>query len=227
MIDIPVWIQYFVLIGIGSLLVVIPLRVVWEATRGSRKAGKKAREFAERLRGKFGGVAFRRGVFTSDCIDFTHGEKEFTLCLASPRKLILSLNCEVRPKFRLYMCTRTAFSGGWKIFWESVRILPRVRLSDKLVDDRVAIYAPVPFGAYLRDLALDAIPAQGKPEGVAESLVVLSRIPGVRKFRFTMSPAGGIRLWMKLRTEDMFYRPEELETAAHHMLRLYEAFVTF
>jgi hypothetical protein len=100
-----------------------------------------------------------------------------------------------------------------------------VRTHDPLIDDTLAIYASEPFGAYLRELALDGIPAQGKPTGLAESLVVLRRLPGVRHFEFRMSPASGFRLTFLLRADDLLYRPDDLEAAVHHAFRLYDLLV--
>jgi hypothetical protein len=109
--------------------------------------------------------------------------------------------------------------------WESFRVLSRILTHDPLIDDSVALYATPIFGSYLRDVALDGMPAEGKPTGLAESLVILRQLPGVKHFELRMSPSGGFRVSFLLRSDDMLYRPEELESAVHHAFQLYDLLV--
>ena len=111
------------------------------------------------------------------------------------------------------------------MMWESFRILPRILTHDPLIDDSIALYATPIFGSYIREAALDGIPAEGKPTGLAESLVILRKMPGVRRFELRMSPSAGFRLSFRLRTDDLLYRPEELESAVHHAFQLYDLLV--
>jgi hypothetical protein len=72
---------------------------------------------------------------------------------------------------------------------------------------------------------VDGIPAEGKPTGLAESLIILRKMPGVRRFELRMSPSGGFRLAFKLRADDLLYRAEELESAVHHAFQIYDLMV--
>src|SRR5581483_12209856 len=109
--------------------------------------------------------------------------------------------------------------------WESFRVLSRILTGDPLIEDAIALYATPIFGSYLREAALDGIPAEGKPTGLAESLVILQRMPGIRRFELRMSPSGGFRVSFRLRADDLLHRPEELESAVHHAFQLYDLLV--
>jgi hypothetical protein len=104
-------------------------------------------------------------------------------------------------------------------------MLPRILTHDPLIDEATLLYASPPFAAYLRELALDGLPAEGKPTGLAESLVVLRKMNGVDRFEFRMSPSGGVRVAFRLRSEDLLFRTEELESAVHHAFQLYDLLV--
>ena len=54
-----------------------------------------------------------------------------------------------------------------------------------------------------------------------------TKLPGVKELKLTMSPAAGMRLNLKLRTKVLLERPEMFESAAHHLLQLYDAFVMY
>ena len=224
---IPTYIQYFVLIGIVALIVLVPIRILWGATRGSRERLEKVREVADRLREKFDEVVFDRSLFGNHRIRMKHEERRVWVVLPSARNVILRVRADISPKFHVYARTVSWGCGGWKFFWESFRFLRRFRLQDPLVDDRLAIYSTNAFGHYLRERALDDIPITGQPKGVAESFVILTKLPGVKKLKLTMSPAAGMRLHLKLRTKVLLERPEMFESAVHHLLQLYDAFVMY
>lgn len=225
MFGIPSYILYFVLGGIVLLLLVIPIRMVWLATRGSREREGKLRDFADRLKEKFREVAYVRGAFGYSGVRFQHEDRTFSMAVPSDRRALLKIEGPVHPAFHIFLREKRWTCLPWKFLWESLQLLRRFRIHDPLIDDDIALYSSGAFAAYLHDLVQKDIPAEGKPEGVAESLVVLSKLPGVRSFRITMSPSAGLRLHLRFRTEDLFYRPEEMESAAHHLAQLYNVFV--
>ena len=191
--QIPTWIQVFVLTGIGVVILLVPLKVLFEMTKGARDRMRRVHDLADRLKERFGGVRLERGIFGPSRIHFTHEGRPAKIFQPEEDELILRLEPKVQPKSLVIIETRGAIDWKFAFMWDSFRFLPRILTHDPLIDDTLAIYATGGFGSYLRELALDGIPAQGKPTGLAESLVVLRRLPGVRRFQFRMSPGGGIR----------------------------------
>ncbi len=222
---IPPWIQAFVIGGIALVILVVPLKVVWEMTKGSRDRTARLRALADRLKERFGAVSFGWGILDRDRIHFTHEGRPTCVVQPDEDEIEIRLEPKVAPGFHVVVRTRGRFA--WPIAWESFRPLPRVLTHDPLIDESMAIYASGTFAGYIRDLALQGMPAGGKPEGLAESLIILRRLPGVEKFEFRMSPGGGFRVWFRLRTDDLVYRPDEMESAVHHAFRLYDLLVLF
>jgi hypothetical protein len=225
MLDIPLWIQIFVVAGIVLIIFVVPIRILWEMTRGARDRKRRVQEFADRLREKFAGVEIKKSVLGPDKIAFKHEDRKLTMQFPEDDEVLLSFDVNIAPKFPLVIKTK----GGieWPVAWEGFRCLGRIRIYDPVLDDYVLIYSTPLFGAYLREAAQAAIPLQGKPKGITESIVILRRVPGVRKFRLTMSESRGFRIWFRLRTQDLVYRPDELEAVIHHAGRLYDALVLY
>jgi hypothetical protein len=192
MIEVPHWVQVFVLVGIALVVIVVPIRILYEMTKDSRERNRRFKDLADRLKERFGGVEAHRTVFGLSRISFQHEGRPATV-------------------------------------WQPAddEILPRVMTHDPLIDESIALYATPLFGNYLREATLDGIPAEGKPTGLAESLVILRKMPGVRRFELRMSPSSGFRLSFKLRADDLLYRPEELESAIHHAFQLYDLLVMY
>jgi hypothetical protein len=224
-IEIPHWIQVFVLIGIALVVVVVPIRILYEMTKDSRDRSKRFQDLADRLKEKFGAVEAHRTIFGLSRIAFTHDGRPATVYQPSDDELLIQLEPRIEPKFHLIAHTRGAMTPPIAMMWESFRVLPRILTHDPLIDDSIALYATPIFGSYLREAALDGLPAEGKPTGLAESLVILRKMPGVRRFELRMSPSGGFRVSFRLRADDLFYRPEELESAVHHAFQLYDLLV--
>ena len=222
---IPGWIQTFVLVGIGLVILIVPIKVLFEMTKGARDRMSKLRDFADRLKERFGAVRVERGVLGPSAVRFTHEGRPGIFLRPEEDELILRLEPKVRPGSCLIVETHGRIDWGFAVVWDSFRVLRRVRTHDPLIDESLAIYASGVFGAYLRELALDGIPAQGKPTGLAESLVVLRRLPGVSRLKLVMSPAGGFRIALRLRADDILYRPDELEAVVHHAWQLYDLLV--
>ncbi len=222
---IPPWIQYFVAGGVIFVVIAVPLRMIWSATRGLRKRGEMLDQFTDRLRERFNEVSVSRGIIGPASVTFKHEARKVTAIVHGSGCLVLRLSETVSPKFPLVIKTKGRWAWPWSMV--GLRVLPRVRMFDSLVDESVAIYTTLVFGNYLRDMVLDAVTLEGKPSGITESLVVLRKRPGVRRFRLTTAPEGAMAMKLRLRTEDMFYRPEEIETIIHHMGQLYDRFVKY
>lgn len=225
MIEIPNWVQAFVLVGMALVVIIVPIKIVWEMTKGARDRGRKADGLAARLKERFGGVRMEGGFLGPQRIRFSYEGRPALVFQPEPDELVIRLEPKVAPKFHAILRTRGSLSLSFAVLWESLRVLTRHRTFDPLIDESIDLYASGTFGAYLRELALDGLPAGGKPSGLAESLIVLRRTPGARKFEVRMSPSGGFRLRFLLRTDDLLFRPDELEAAVHHAFRLYDLLV--
>lgn len=225
MIEIPHGIQVFVLVGIALVVIVVPIRILYEMTKDTRERGKRFQDLSDRLREKFGGVEANRTIFGLSRIAFKHEGRPAAVYQPADDELLIELEPRIEPKFHLIARTRGALTPPVAMMWESFRLLPRILTHDPLIDDAIAIYATPIFGSYVRDAALDGIPAEGKPTGLAESLVILRQMPGVKRFELRMSPSGGFRVSFRLRSDDLLYRPEELESAVHHAFQLYDQLV--
>lgn len=225
MIEVPHWIQAFVLLGIALVVIVVPIRILYEMTKDSRERSRRFQELAGRLKEKFGSVEAHRTIFGMSRIAFKQDGRPAAVYQPSDDEILIELEPKVEPKFHVIARTRGAVTPPVAMMWESFRLLPRILTHDPLIDDSIALYATPTFASYLREAALDGIPAEGKPTGLAESLVILRSMPGVRRFDLRMSPSGGFRLLFLLRTDDLLYRPEELESAIHHAFQLYDLLV--
>lgn len=222
---IPEWVQLFVLAGIGLVIVAVPLRLIWAATRGARLHGEKMDQFADRLRERFNEVKVHRGIIGPASFSFKHERRKFAVTVHDMRSLVVRLDESPSPKLPCVVTTKGRFTPPWAML--GLRVLPRVEMCDSLVDDAVAFYADAAFGGFVRDMITDAATIEGKPSGIVDSLTVIRRLAGVRKFRLAMVPEGAMSLRLKLRTEDVFYRPDALESACHHMGELYDRFVKY
>lgn len=221
MIEIPHWAQVAVLVGIGLVILVVPIKVLWEMTRGTRDRTRRGRELADRLKEKFTGVRFERGVLGPHRIELMHGDRPVAVAQPDDDELAIRLEPKTLPSSHVLVRTRRALRLPFTILWESLRPLPRIRAVDPTIDESIEVFASKTFGAYLRDLAHD----DTRESPFAESLVILNRLPGVKRFELRLSPVGGFRLWFKLRTEDLLHRPDDLESAIHHAFVLYDLMV--
>ena len=221
-IEIPGWIAGFVLGGIALLLVVVPLRVLWDLTRRSRLRARRLRELADRLRGSFEEVRLEGGFPAPSRIRAAHEGRPLALALPRPSELLLRPEPGRTPAAHLILRTRGRWAWPWALQWDSLRLLRRVRTGDPLVDETMAVYASPALGTWIRELALLGTDAGGKPSPLVESLVILRRLPGIGRMELRISPAGGFLVRFRLRAEDLLYRPEDVEAAAHHAFRLFD-----
>jgi hypothetical protein len=224
-IEVPHGIQLFVLLGIALVIIVVPIRILYEMTKDSRERSKRFSDLADRLKEKFGGVESHRTIFGMSRIAFQHDGRPASVYQPSDEEILIELEPKIQPKFHVIARTKGAVTPPAAMMWESFRLLPRILTHDPLIDESIALYATPIFGSYIREAALDGIPAEGKPTGLAESLVILRKMPGVKRFELRMSPSGGFRVFFRLRSDDLLYRPEELESAVHHAFQLYDLLV--
>lgn len=223
--EVPHWIQLFVLLGIALVILVVPIRILFEMTKDTRERGKRFKDLSDRLAEKFGEVESQRSLFGLSRIRFKHEGRAVSVFQPADDEILIQLEPKIEPKFHVIARTRGSVTPPIAMMWESFRVLSRILTHDPLIDDGVALYATPLFGSYLRDVALEGSPAEGKPTGLAESLVILGRMPGVKRFELRMSPSGGFRLSFRLRSDDMLYRPEELESAVFHAFQLHDLLV--
>jgi len=157
MIDVPHWVQVFVLVGIALVVIVVPIRILYEMTKDSRDRNRRFQDLADRLREKFGGVEAHRTIFGMSRIEFKHEGRPATVYQPADDEIMIQLEPRIEPKFHVIARTLGPLSPGFAVMWESFRILPRIMTFDPLIDDSIAIYATPIIGGYLREAAIDGI----------------------------------------------------------------------
>ncbi len=208
----------------GLVAAWILFRLAWRWFRRRSEHRSRADHVAVRLREVFREVSPRRGL-GAPAIDFKDKGRACRLVLHSARKL--SVEMEIQPDVPLPVVIR---SRKWLKIWpvlHGLEALERVVLADAVVDDQVELYANGMFAAFIQDRVMEQVPLDGPPTGLGESLLVLSATPGVRSYEVRFEPGGRDRLHLKLRTEDLLYRPEDLESLLHHVANLHATFAKF
>jgi hypothetical protein len=223
--EIPHWIQYFVVGGIALVIILVPLKIFWEMSRGTRERRRKLHEFADRLRERFNEVQVAWSILGVHRIRFKHEGRKVSVILPDDDELVVRLEENISPKFPCVIKTKGCIEWPWAFV--GLRPLGRIKIFDSLLDESVLIYSTPVFGGYLREMALDAVSLEGGPKGITESIIILRKTPGVRRFRLSMSESTGFRVGFKMRTEDLRFRPDELEAVVHHALKLYDAMVLY
>src|SRR5262245_25571680 len=130
---VPEWIQYFVLAGIGLVVIAVPLRIIWAATRGLRKHNDKMDEFADRLRERFNEVQVKRAIIGPTCVHFKHENRKATVTVHGDEDIVVRLDESISAKFPVVVKTQRRFLLPWALV--GLRVLPRIRTFDALVDD--------------------------------------------------------------------------------------------
>src|SRR5262245_32686294 len=221
--DLPPWLPYFLIGGVALVVVGVPLKILWEATRAGRDRSMKIGQFVDRLRERFGEVALHRGMIGPDHISFKHEGRPGSIWISGVDEIALELDEKIGFPFPLVVKTRGRWTPptallGW-------RTLPRIEIHEPMIDDAVAIYTTEVFGGYLRELILEGLPGEGKPAGVAESFVILRGALGVRSFRLTSTPGGQLRIRLRFHSEDLLFRPDDMESIVHHLHALHDKLV--
>ncbi len=222
---IPAWLPYFVFGGIAFIVIIVPLKFLWEATKGRRERSHKIEKFIDRLRERFAEVVLHRGIFGPSRVTLKHESRKLTIWISDVDELVVQLDENIGCPFAGVIKTRGRFRTKWAMI--GMRILPLFETHDAMIDDAVAIYTSGPFGGYLYELVHSSINLEGKPSGVAESLIVLRRAPGVKSFRLWMTPGGPLRFRVRMHAEDLLFRPDQMETIVHHLHQLYDKFAGY
>lgn len=224
-VQIPTWIQIFVLAGIGLVILAVPLRVFWGATRKTRERLRRSGDFVERLRERFSDVKSHPGILGPATVSFTHRDRKVVASLPSEKTLVVRLDDPSRASLPIVLCTNSGLRTPWTL--AGLRFLPRIHTADPLIDEGIAVYASPVLGAFLMDLIARPEEAAGGEGSIAESLVVLRKLPGVKSFRLVAGPDHPTTIRLRLRAEDMIHRPDELESLVHHLQALHDRLGAF
>jgi hypothetical protein len=209
------------MISILVLLVSIPLSFLWRAIKASQGRDELVGRMAARLREKFSEIVPRRPFFGPPRISFKADGLKVHLLIADKKRL--GLHIEESPGVPLPVLIR---SRRWSI-WPAGGLLQRISAHDPLVDDSMEIYASTIFAGFLADRFLDGNAGETSRSELSDSLLVLGNLSGVKAFEFRFVPDHGTMADLKLKTEDLYYRVDELESLIHHLHKLHTRFATY
>lgn len=212
-----VWFLFSILI----LLVTVPAGILLRAIRASRENEERASRLATRLREKFSEIIPKRRLFGPPQIAFKTEGRQAHLEVVDARRLRLRL--EESPGVPLPVVIR---SRGWSL-WPAGGFLQRVSANDPLIDDSMEIYAGSTFAGFLSDRLLDGLDGETSRSELSDSLFVLKGLSGVKRFEFRFAPDLGVGADLRLKTEDLFYRVDELESLLHHLHLLHDRFASY
>src|ERR1041384_2482002 len=99
MIEVPHWVQMFVLVGSALVVIVVPIRILYEMTKDSRERSRRFQDLADRLRERFGEVETNRMVFGFSRIDFKHDGRAATIYQPADDEIMIQLEPKVQPRF--------------------------------------------------------------------------------------------------------------------------------
>ena len=217
----PVYGPILLVAGLLFVTVALPLGLLWRAIRASRKTDERLSRLADRMRERFGEVEPKRPPFGPPRIAFKVDGRKAMLEIPDPKRL--RLRVEESPGVPLPVLIR---SRNWS-FWPVGGSLQRISMGDAIVDDRIDLYAGSTFAGFISDRLLDGMEGETSRSELADSLVVLKSLSGVKAFEFRFSPDDGVGADLRLKTEDLFYRVEELESLLHHLHELNTRFATY
>ena len=207
--------------SILALLITIPASLLWRAIKASQESDDRLSRLATRLREKFGEVTPRRPFFGPPRVAFKVEGRQALLEIVDKRRL--RLRVEESPGVPLPVLIR---SKGWSL-WPAGGSLQRLSTHDPSVDDSMEIYAGTTFAGFLADRFLDGVDGETSRTELGDSLIVLKSISGVKAFEFRFAPDVGVGADLRLKTEDLFYRVDELESLLHHLHQLHERFAGY
>jgi hypothetical protein len=215
------FIHIVALVGLLALLVTLPAGLLYRAIKASRESDERLSRLATRLRDKFSDVTPRRPYFGPPQIAFKVEGRQAHLEIVDKRRL--RLRVEESPSVPLPVVIR---SRGWSL-WPAGGDLQRVATHDPIVDDSMEILAAASFAGFLGDRFLDGAGGETSRSELSDSLIVLNSLSGVKAFEFRFAPDYGVGADLRLKTEDLFYRVDELESLFHHLHELHERFATY
>ena len=203
------------------LLITVPATILWRAIKASRETDERLRRMADRMREKFGEVTPRRLFFGPPQISFKVEGRAAHLEIVDAKRLRLRI--EESPGVPLPVMIR---SRGWSLF--SLRgSMQRIATNDPVIDDTMEIFAGETFAGFLADRFLDGAAGETGRTDLGDSLIVLKSLPGVKGYEFRFAPDVGVGADLRLKTEDLFYRVEELESLIHHLHLLHQRFANY
>jgi hypothetical protein len=208
-------------ISVLTLLVTIPAGILWRAIKASRETDDRLRRLADRMREKFGEVAPKRPFFGPPQVSFKVDGRKALLEITDPRRM--RIRVEESPGVPLPVLIR---SRGWSL-WPVGGTLQRIPTGDALIDEGVEIYAGSTFAGFISDRFLDGGEGEASRSEFADSLIVLKGLSGVKSFEFRFAPDEGVGADLRLKTEDLFYRVDELESLLHHLHELHGRFANY
>ena len=209
------------MVSLLLLLVTIPASLLWKAIRASRENEDRVARLATRLREKFSEITPRRRLFGPPQIAFKVEGRQAHLEVVDARRL--RIRVEETPGVPLPVVIR---SRGWSL-WPAGGMLQRVTTADPLVDDSMEIYAGSTFAGFLSDRLLDGMDGETSRSELSDSLFVLKGLSGVKAFEFRFAPDLGVGADLRLKTEDLFYRVDELDSLLHHLHLLHDRFASY
>jgi hypothetical protein len=215
------FIHLVALVGLLLLLVTLPAGLLYRAIKASRESDERLNRLATRLRDKFSDVTPRRPYFGPPQIAFKVEGRQAHLEIVDKRRL--RMRVEETPSVPLPVVIR---SRGWSL-WPAGGDLQRVATHDPIVDEAMEILAASGFAGFLGDRFLDGAGGETSRTELSDSLIVLNSLSGVKAFEFRFAPDYGVGADLRLRTEDMFYRVDELESLLHHLHELHGRFATY
>lgn len=220
--EIPDWIETFVLVGIGLLIVAVPVRVAYDMTRASRDRARRLRDLADRLRERFGPVRVESAFLGPAFLKLVHEGRTALVSLPGENAVALRLDPGPDPSVRAVFRSRRWVRSPFTFTKDGWRVLERVPAADPLVDGAVDVYADAATAWAIRDLWVGGAPESSSPSPLVESLVILAKLPGVREFQLRISPRGDSRALFRLARQDLVHRPDEMESALHHAFRIHD-----
>ena len=203
------------------LLITVPATILWRAIKASRESDERLRRMADRMREKFGEVTPRRLFFGPPQISFKVEGRAAHLEIVDSKRL--RLRVEESPGVPLPVMIR---SRGWSL-WSLRGSMQRISTNDPAIDDSMEIFAGETFAGFLADRFLDGAGGETSRTDLGDSLIVLRSLPGVKAYEFRFAPDLGVGADLRLKTEDLFYRVEELESLLHHLHLLHERFANY
>ncbi|HEY3225870.1 MAG TPA: hypothetical protein VGK61_02600 [Planctomycetota bacterium] len=218
---VPDWLPLFFMIGVLLVLVAVPARILWDATRKSRERDERLGRLADRMREKFGEVTPQRPFLGEPRIRFKVEGRKAVLELSDAKRL--RLHMEEDSSVPLPVVIR---SRRWSI-WPTGPSLSRISTGDPIVDDDLEILAAPTFAGFLADRFLDGMAGETSRTDLTDSLIVLKGLPGVKRFEFRFAPDRGVAADLRLSTEDLIHRVDELGSLLHHLHQLHERFATY
>lgn len=209
------------IISVVLLLVTIPAGLLYRAIKASRESDDRLSRLADRMREKFSDVTPRRPYFGPSQIAFKVEGRQALLEIVDKRRV--RLRVEESPTVPLPVVIR---SRGWSL-WPAGGFLQRLTTHDPLVDDTMEIFAASTFAGFLSDRFLDGAGGETSRTELSDSLIVLRSLSGVKAFEYRFAPDFGVGADLRLRTEDLFFRVDELETLIHHLHELHQRFANY